>query len=281
MKSPEYIVHGTSSDDNAEKIVKEGFVAEEGRATVSTDLIMAFKWANDRQKMKASRGEAEVSPDDLGRIVFMKTPEDKVVDYGEDTNINIDEEDKKISGFVSRYKSARRYLALYNEKNDDSDSVTVPEENILMSIIPSPELGEKLNEVKRKIEKLEGIDFNKTTEELSEIIESNPDNYIKDTGAVREIVRNLLISTLESEVMSIARGLYVQIKRAQGYTVENEGVIKQENDSPTLDELKGKLDLYKAKIESGGFDTGIDTLNRYIQISFKKLMKELESGNLA
>ncbi len=50
MKSPEFITHGTSSEKDAEKIKNEGFKAQEGRTTVSGDLIYAFEWATKQER---------------------------------------------------------------------------------------------------------------------------------------------------------------------------------------------------------------------------------------
>ena len=55
MKSPEFITHGTSSEKDAEKIKNEGFEAQEGRATVSGDLIYAFEWATKQERRKGSK----------------------------------------------------------------------------------------------------------------------------------------------------------------------------------------------------------------------------------
>jgi len=43
----------------------------------------------------------------------------------------------------------------------------IGEENVLMSVIPTAELGEKLNELEQEIEELKKVDLVKFTEEIS------------------------------------------------------------------------------------------------------------------
>lgn len=232
MKSPEFITHGTSSEKDAEKIKNEGFEAQEGRATVSGDLIYAFEWATKQERRKGSKSESEIGEEEKGRMVIMKVPEDKSVDYATHTNIEVDETSKEIAGYSSKYESGRKQLAIYNEgdvvekrekieqakkelkeldaqfsaffreNNIDPDqvkskedlieviksfdiekkieilkkaeemerqrtekrkeaesNVSISQENILMSIVPTQELGEKLGELSQKIRGLEKVEL--------------------------------------------------------------------------------------------------------------------------
>jgi len=115
MRSPEFVVHGTSSERDAEKIEKEGFKALEGRATVSGNLIYAFDWATKQERRKGSKSKSEVGKEEKGRIVIMKVPEDKSIDYAIHTDIEVDEVSKEITGYSSKYESGRKQLAIYNE----------------------------------------------------------------------------------------------------------------------------------------------------------------------
>ena len=115
MRSPEYVTHGTSSEADAEKIQQEGFEAQEGRATVSGDLIYAFEWATKQEKRNGSKSETEIEEGEKGRMVIMKVPEDKSVDYATHTGIEVDDEVKEVSGYTSKYVSGRKQLAIYDE----------------------------------------------------------------------------------------------------------------------------------------------------------------------
>jgi len=110
MKSPEYITHGTSSEADAEKIVEEGFKVEEGRATVSGDLIYSFEWATEQERRKGSKSESEVGDEEIGRMVIMKTPDNVQIDVGTHTNIDVNTEDKELSGYPLKYIGGRKQL---------------------------------------------------------------------------------------------------------------------------------------------------------------------------
>jgi len=72
MKSPEYVAHGTSSAESAKGIEEKGFLVKEGRATVSGDLIYAFKWATEQERRKGSQDESEPEAGEVSRMVIMQ-----------------------------------------------------------------------------------------------------------------------------------------------------------------------------------------------------------------
>ncbi len=349
MKSPEFITHGTSSEKDAEKIKHEGFEAQEGRATVSGDLIYAFEWATKQERRKGSKSESEIAEEEKGRMVIMKVPEDKSVDYATHTDIEVDETSKEITGYSSKYESGRKQLAIYDEgdvvekrekieqakkelkeinaqfsvffkeNNIDPDqikskedlietiksfdiekkieilknaeeferqrtekrklaepNVAISQENILMSVVPTAELGEKLGELSQKIRGLEKVELENFTEELSKIIEDNKENFLASGLDVREVVGNLLTSTMETEVVNMVRSLSMDVKRAQGYEIYNrdkDGVKEKEVDK---EQLKQKLEKILSIVEADNFDIGMENLNRYIRMNVKKLLEELK-----
>jgi hypothetical protein len=115
MQSPEYIVHGTSSETDAEGIKREGFEAQEGRATVSGDLSYALRWATEAERRQGSKSTTEVKPEDSGRIVVMETPKDVQVDYATHTDVDVDEASREVTGYSSKFVSGRRQLGLFRE----------------------------------------------------------------------------------------------------------------------------------------------------------------------
>jgi hypothetical protein len=276
MKSPEYITHGAVLESDAEKIVAEGFLAEEGRATVSTDLIMAFKWASLKEKERAGRSQGE-GDGKQGRIIIMKTPENVTADYGLETNIVVDEDKKEVTGFTSRFESGRRYLALYDKDVEaNSSEVKVPEENILLSIIPTPELKEKLDELKNKIKNFEKINLIEFTESLVDVIKENKDNVISAQGDIHEAIGNLVVATIEDEYMSIVRAVSLDVKRVMGYKIYNKNEDSTDKRQVELEGLKAMLINYKQIIESPDFDIGLENVERYLRINVNKLLKELD-----
>jgi hypothetical protein len=118
MKSPEYILHGTSSEKDSGSILEKGFNAEVGRATVSGDLIYAYEWAVEQSKRKGSKSQSELGEGETGRIIVMKTPDDKHVDYATHTGVEVDDEEKQITGYSLKYVSGRKQLGIY-----DTDAV--------------------------------------------------------------------------------------------------------------------------------------------------------------
>ncbi|MCI0597469.1 hypothetical protein L0Y34_00105 [Candidatus Parcubacteria bacterium] len=348
MKSPEFITHGTSSEKDAEKIKNEGFEAQEGRATVSGDLIYAFEWATKQERRKGSKSESEIGEEEKGRMVIMKVPEDKSVDYATHTDIEVDEASKEITGYSSKYESGRKQLAIYDEgdvvekrekieqakkelkeidaqfssffkeNNIDHDqikskedlieaiksfdiekkieilkkaeelerqraekrrlgepNVAISQENILMSVVPTAELGEKLGELSQKIRGLEKVELENFTEELSKIIEDNKENFLASGLDVREVVGNLLTSTMETEVVNMVRSLSMDVKRAQGYEIYNRGKDEVKEKEVDKVQLKEKLEKILSIVEADNFDIGMENLNRYIRVNVKKLLEEL------
>ncbi|MDQ5957900.1 MAG: hypothetical protein QG665_233 [Patescibacteria group bacterium] len=349
MKSPEFITHGTSSEKDAEKIKNEGFEAQEGRATVSGDLIYAFEWATKQERRKGSKSESEITEEEKGRIVIMKVPENKSVNYATHTDIQVDETLKELTGYSSKYESGRKQLAIYDEgdvvekrekieqakkelkeinaqfsgflreNNIDPDQikskedliaviqsfdiekkikilkkaeelekeraekinlaepdVVIPQENILMSIVPTVELGKKLSELSQKIRGLEKIELENFTEGLSRIIEENAENFLASGLDVREVVGNLLTSTMETEVVNMVRSLSMDVKRAQGYKIYNRDKNEVKEKEVDKQKLKQKLEKILSIVEADNFDMGVEYLNRYIRVNVNKLLEDLK-----
>jgi len=276
MKSPEYITHGTSSEKDAEKIKEKGFEAQEGRATVSSSLIYSFEWATKQERRKGSKSETEIEEGENGRMVIMKVPKEKSIDYATHTDIEVDESEKEISGYTSKYISGRKQLAIYNEgdvikkrekieqakeeikeinkqlsdffreygidseqikskedlieaikpfdiekkieilkkaeviekqrtqtRKEAEPKTEISQENVLMSIVPTQELGSKLDELQQKMENLEKINLENFTDEISKIIKDNKENFLASGLDVQEVVGNLLTSTIEVGVVNM------------------------------------------------------------------------------
>lgn len=154
-------------------------------------------------------------------------------------------------------------------------NVAISQENILMSIVPSPELGEKLAELSQKIRDLKKVNLPQFTEEISKIIEDNKENFLTPDRDVREVVKNLLVSTLETEVVNMVRPLFVEVKRAQGYAIYNRGQHEIKEGGVDKELLKQKLTKALASVGEDGFDIGLMNLNRYMKTHLRRLDAEL------
>ncbi len=349
MKSPEYIVHGTSSEVDAGKIEQEKFKAQEGRATISSDLIYAFEWATQKERRDGSKSETEVSNNESGRIIIMEKPDNKSINYATHTDIEINEQEKEIVGYTSKYESGRKQLAIYNgddpierkkqieqakdelknigeqmksflEGNDldpskidsmehlliaikafDLDKqikilrgveelalqienkrktaeidISIEKENILMSIVASVELGEKLRDLSSKIKNLEKVDLDFFAEQVSKIVRENKDNYLSKNIDIKSIISELLKSTIETEIISMMRSLSLDVQRARGFSVYNRERNEIKEKEVNRNELKQRLEKIRTTVFDNNFDTGLESINRYIRINIEKLIKELE-----
>jgi hypothetical protein len=348
MKSPDVVVHGTSSEGDAEKIKSEGFKVQEGRATVSGDLIYAFDWATNQERRRGSKSEAEVAEEETGRMVIMGVPEDKSIDYATHTSIEVDEESQEVTGYSSKYVSGRRQLAVYAEgdvkekrgkiektkqelkeltegffsflrghgvdpervksKEDLVEAIKLFEltqkveilkkaeeferqrtekrkeaeletslapENVLMSVVPTKQLGEKLDELSVQIRNLETVDLARFTEEVSVLIEQNEKNFLSSGINVREVVGNLLSTTFETEVVNMMRSLAGDVARARGFTIYNRGREEKIEKPVDVGQLREKIEKLKKVVESDDFNTGMEKLNRYVKMSVQRLAKEM------
>jgi negative regulator of replication initiation len=137
-------------------------------------------------------------------------------------------------------------------------------------------LGEKLEDLKNDIYALKKINFELYTEELMTIIESDPENIIGPAVDIEPVVRELLTTTVEAEVMTMVRSLAMDVKRAQGYAVYNRGGDDLVEKTVDRETLRQKLEAVRVMVDSEDFDIGAENLNRYIKTSLKKLLEELE-----
>jgi len=174
-------------------------------------------------------------------------------------------------------KKAEEFEGQLNEKRKIAEpKVAIEKENILMSLVPTPELGQKLSELGRKIENLEKIDLETFTEDISKLIESEKENFLAAGLDVREVVGNLLATTLETEVMKMIRSYSLDVKRVNGFEVfdrEEEKEYKKEVDK---EELRQKLEKILSIVEADNFDIGMENLNMYVRMNMRKLLEELK-----
>ncbi|MFA6908462.1 MAG: hypothetical protein WC289_01095 [Patescibacteria group bacterium] len=351
MKSPEYIAHGTSSEKDAQGIQTEGFDAQEGRATVSADLLYAFKWATKQERRNASKSHSEVEEEETGRMMIMEVPDDATVDYAAHTSIDVDNESQEISGYSSKYESGRRQLAIYNEGdvNDKRESIEaakqelkqihaqynefleqngiephqaqtkadlveairefdierqtvilqkaeeleairiekgklaepnarIAKEHVLMSVVPTKELWGTLEGLQNKIRNVEKIDLEEFTGEITKIIQDNKENQLGSGVNVREVIGNLLRTTIEAEVMKMVRAFSMDVKRANGYQIYNRGKDEVKEKVVDKQQLTQKLEKIISHIESKDFDIGLEHVNRYLRLNVPKLLTELNKG---
>lgn len=348
MKSPEFVVHGTSSESDAKKIEDEGFKFEEGRATVSADLIYAFEWATEQERRRGSQSLSEVGGDESGRVVIMGLPEGMRASHATHTGVEFDDERKEVSGYTYKYVGGRKQLGIFGGKNaerkkqqiekaksqvaairqeiadlfdlvgldgksvhskddlikaisqrDPKDQIVIlsraeelekklaekrheaeipkqiSKEQVLLSIVPTPEIGQKLGSIRQDIYDLKKIDLDKCGAEIRDMVMRDEKNTISSGANVEKIINDLLRTTLETEVINMIRSLSLGVRKAKGYKVSNRSQDELGNNQVDRERIKGKLEYIRAVIESDGFSIGLDHLDRYIRMNVKKLSEEL------
>ncbi|OHB24105.1 MAG: hypothetical protein A2542_02925 [Parcubacteria group bacterium RIFOXYD2_FULL_52_8] len=283
MNSLEHIIHGTASAEDALKIEAEGFRVLEGRATVSGDLIYAFKWATDIKMRQWSKSESGVNEGEQGRIVIMNVPYGFVVNYATQTDIAVDEENKQTTGYTSKYQSGRRQLGIYKKDSKaslvaagkvDKNKVTVPSEEIILRILPAEELGAILHEFDTDVRQLHKIDFERYTQEIAHVVEMEQKNFVAPGTDVRKIIAKLLRTTVEAEVINMIRSLSVDVKKAKGFTVYNRGELK---DKPVnIPQLHQELEKMKSVVDAPDFTMGMGNVDRYLRRSIALMLGDLQ-----
>ncbi len=164
---------------------------------------------------------------------------------------------------------------MVDKRKDAEPAINIEKDNILMNISPSKELGEKLEELKFKIENLDRIDLQIFTEEISKIIINNKENFVIPGLDVKDVVLYLLTKTIETEVVSMVRSRALDVKRVNGFKIYNRGNDEIKEKEINKSELKLTLEKALSIVESKNFDIGIENLNRYLKLNIKKLLEEL------
>jgi hypothetical protein len=163
------------------------------------------------------------------------------------------------------------------KRNEAEPDIFLPKGAILMSIKPTQELRRKLNELSEKIRNGNYIDLDKFTEEICEIIESDKDNFISPGLNIKEIIRDLLVTTIMTEVINIIRSLYMDVMIAKGYKIYNRGKEELKRKTVDREKLREKLERILSAVQSGNLDLGIPAINRYVKMAIGKLLRELNS----
>lgn len=277
LKDVSFFLHGTSSLIDAERIQENGLSVREGRATVSTDLEHALKWAMGANR-HYSESQTERDDDEIGRIIVVGKPDDYKIDYGLYTDATI--KDKEVTGSPIKYASGRKQLALYrpDSKKEDLRSITKDErerltlapECIEAVIKPSEEMQDLISGLSIKVKKLEEFNISDYSKKLADAIKKDSGNKV--TGDVNELSRQLITTTVESIAISKMRNLYLDILTAKGFKIfENTETQSRPRDlSIVSDEVSA---LYN-KSHQGNFDIGIKWLNKMIIAKTEALLEE-------
>ncbi len=260
----EYFLHGTNSLLDAQKIQQEGLSVREGRATVSTDLAHSLSWAMGKNR-KYSESDTPRTDNEVGKIFVIKKPADLRIDYGLFTDAAIN--GTEVTGFPIKYASGRKQLAFYRydtakeelarKTKDERAQLTIPAGQIELAITPTKVLAEYVENLSIKTKMFEAVDINKSANELVDLLRLQHANNTSDELSL--ISRQLVITTIESIVISKLRNLYLDILASKGFGIYENG--QQQVRTRDINSLKDEVaELYRQSHEDD-FDLGIDWLN--------------------
>jgi hypothetical protein len=351
MKSPEYIVHGTTSKKDAEGIEKAGFKAEEGRATVSASLIYALEWATEDQKRGGSKSKTELANGETGRIIVMRTPYNTHIDYATHTNVEVDDEAKELSGYITKYVSGRKQLGIYSGSENETaikrvkiesvkkeilqtktelvnflaqhgiehdaleswedlveavgqreaeeqvlilkqaeylnnkiqllrpeaeTPIALEKKDILMSIAPSTVLTSALIFLRTDIYALKNVDIEKWTEEITDIILLDEENNITKEVDVKEVIQELLRTTIKTEAVNVVRSVALYVKLAQGFEIKDRSGVALLDEFPyTKEAVREMIEKSITTVTDENFSTGVASVDRYLRKELNKLLQEI------
>jgi hypothetical protein len=156
------------------------------------------------------------------------------------------------------------------KKKEAEIPLSLEQENVLLSIRPSEELGRELERFKTDITNLRSPDLEDYLTKLSEIIEKDKSNYIGDED-VKSILKNLLESTIESIVINNVRSLAMDVRRANGYRFKDRGDVEYSEKEIDPQELREKLESVRERIEK------VEDLNQYANIQPKSIQINMDS----
>lgn len=277
LVSVSYVLHGNSSLNDSRQIIKNGLHVQEGRATVSTDLAHALRWATQAEKRQYSKSLTKRTQGEVGRIFVIKIPDTLHIGYGIFTSLSINQEQKEIKGAPIKYASGRKQLALYKTKDTEAArrnielhklkrEITLPPETIAAVVHPSQELHELMAAFEARVRRFEEPDMPKTIEALQLLLRKD--------GLADTVVAELAVSTLESITISRMRHLLLDVKRVLGYKVRREDGtfdMRQVNPESVAASVRH---LYQIS-HADGFCFGPEWLGSYLKSQSKVLLVEL------
>jgi hypothetical protein len=226
-----------------------------------------------------SESSAPRKKDEIGKIFVIKKPSNYRVDYGLFTDALVGSDE--ITGFPLKYAAGRKQLAFYRYDTSKEElaritkeervQLDIPLEQIELVIEPTEELASFVDNIGVKIKKFQAVDIDKSGRELADIL--NSQQVRKTPDELKEISQQLVITTIESIVISKLRNLQLDVFATKGYKIfENK---QPQTRNRILENLKQELAELYEKSHQKDFSIGIDWLNKLIKKNTELLKKEL------
>ncbi len=301
MKNVPYIMH-TTPENNLDKIQQDWFLYKNGYPTVTASLPFVLSHA-----LKQWYKEKPDTIWELRKILIMKSPDDKIITTGYKSVIDIDEEKKEIHWDPRIWASARMQAWIYDTREivqtmlpsklyklskkeikqfaieKGFDKPKKLKQDIVAIISPTKTLSSIAWNIRKDIWVLKKLDLSRYENEIKKEIIKNKDNKIFDNISIDDVVKNILESTIQQEVINFIRNMFLIIKESQWYKIfkQNEQISIIERHKNSLQDLK----LFKDKVNhmfDGKYDfdltwcENLQSLNTYIRIFINKLCKEID-----
>jgi hypothetical protein len=285
------VVHGTSSPTETLTINGSGLVVAEGRPEVSTNLAHARDWTTFHGRPDQAQGDGE-----RGTVLVCAVPPNFHIGYGIFTTAYIDRAMKRVSGAPLRYAAARKQLALYVSADTEAarlhieseiangfpmeqhDQYTVDPKYIVGSFVGGPVFDSVISELDVAVRSLQMVEFDRLESMLAGDFRASETD---DVVMIPTIIRDLLIGTIESLMISRLRMMRWQGLSLLGYTF-NEG--KQAVQVPPVsshEEQRKRMDELGRQLASSGlFTAELAWLRTYGAHELELMRVELDGAEL-
>ena len=269
MKNPEFIVHGNSSSETADRIRNEGFNFEEGRETVSRDFFFGLDWASNPDNRIGTKDNNPVD-NKPGSLFVMKVPDGYKIKYGKDTSINHSK--NTIEGHVGKFTGGRKQLGIYSKSSENN----INPENQIIEIKATPELVEKAEELKKELFSL-GMSIDEVSEKIFNTIKQSIEHNVGiDDSQLKEVLRNLIENSLINFAQEKIRSLYLKLQKIKGVEIKDVDLIPGISyEEVSREEVKKEIDSVDYHFNTLQKSTQIPSLDRYIKQKIAFLKKEL------
>jgi hypothetical protein len=236
-----YTVCGLASEGEAGAIIERGLAVAEGKTSVSGGLIQALTAAGA-----------------TGRLVILRRPAQPYLGYATATSAIIDRTAHTVSGNPLAYAAGRNELAWYSESDTESvrrrletnpttHSLIVPGGYVVGWLEITTGLVSALNKLEVAAATLGAIDLNFAELAVREALTFSSSF---SQGSPEELARALIISTVETTVISALRHLRWQGLALLGYSFNEGGQTVTVQAAAGVDEYHRTLDRLEAQLKA-------------------------------
>lgn len=288
-----FVVHGTSSPTETLSITDAGLPVAAGRPEVSTNLLHARDWTT----FHGSAGvPGSVDASSRGTVIACAVPPSFYIGYGIFTTAYIDRSLKHVSGAPLRYAAARKQLALYVSHDTEAarqhveaeiangfpleqhDQYMVDRKYLVGSFIGGPVYDSVVNELDAAVRSLQPVAFDRMESALAGDFRPST---AEDAVIIPTLIRDLLIGTIESMMLSRLRMMRWQGLSLLGYTFsEGNQVVQIPAVSSSAEQRKRMDGLGRQLASSALFSAELAWLKSYGEHELELMRVELEGAEL-